>query len=36
MNGFLIQIINKINKIIKLNNEIAHERIPNTNQKYNK
>jgi hypothetical protein len=36
MNGFLIQIRNKINKIIKLNNEIAHERIPNTNQKYNK
>ena len=36
MNGFLIQIKNKTNKIIKLNNEIAHERIPNTNQKYNK
>ena len=33
MNGFLIQIKNKTNKIIKLNNEIAHERIPNTNQK---
>jgi hypothetical protein len=29
MNGFLRQIRNKINKIIKLNNEIAHERIPN-------
>jgi hypothetical protein len=33
MNGFLIQIRNKINKIIFLNNEIVHERIPNTNQK---
>ena len=33
MNGFLIQIRNKINTIIKLNNKIAHERIPNTNQK---
>ena len=33
MNGFLIQIRNEINKIVNLNNEIAHERIPNTNQK---
>ena len=33
MNGFLIQIRNKINKIIKLSNEIAHEQIPNTNRK---
>ena len=32
MNGFLIQFRNKINKIIKLNNEIAHERLPNTKQ----
>ena len=32
MNRFLIQIRNKINKIIELNNEIAHERLPNTKQ----